>query len=172
MTKTCYWCLKSGDECHGVIKGNGNSCRLAGGQKGIIKDYISNLWGQIGWKNEEEEATNKQQLRDCSDKAANDPISSAHVDFESNLLPINEENKVNLTEPLSLNNIFEDEEPTESPPLYCVLERMTSPEPNPLDEENWPLPSPAQIKRKNSTSPNSLKDTKVGRSSSNSNQQL
>ena len=48
MTKTCYWCLKSGDECHGVIKGNGNSCRLAGAQKGNNKEYISNLWEEIG----------------------------------------------------------------------------------------------------------------------------
>ena len=172
MTKTCYWCLKSGDECHGVIKGNGNSCRLAGAQRGNHKDYISNLWEEIGWKNEEEEATSKQQLSDNSNEAVNNSISSTHVNSESSSQLISEENPVNVTEPQLLNNSLEDKQQSEDTPLFCVLERMTSPEPNPLDEENWPIPSPAQTRRKNSPSPNSLKNTKAGRSSSNPNQQL
>ena len=51
---------------------------------------------------------NEQQLRDSSNEAVSEALSSPHVDSESSLLPIHQKNLVNETERLSLNNSIED----------------------------------------------------------------
>ena len=114
MVKTCFWCLKSGKKCKNYVLGNGNPCKVSGAKKANFKQYISNLWTNIGWNGEQ---------YDRNDESSQPAIQSATS------LPANDQNDLAIITEPSLPKMPDDvDHKPESPLQRCILEPMISPE--------------------------------------------
>ena len=96
------------------VLGNGNACKVSGAKKANFKQYISNLWSNIGWKGDE---------YDRNDESSQPAIQSATS------LPANEQNDLaNITEPSLPKMPIDVDHGPEYPLQLCIIEPMTSPE--------------------------------------------